>query len=306
MKKRLIFAINRLAFFRHVYKSIGMKTAACKILLKGIPVNDNQAAEAFKSEFSSNFTRLTKTTVTETQLHSGSLLHINCTETDIMAALKSCGSSNSSPDGVSFRLLKEVAKNIIRPLLIVCQQSFCTDTFPAVFKHAVVVPIYKGRGDRASVESYRPVSLCSCLGKVLEKIACLQLTSFLAEKNLLHKAQHGFVAGRSTLTNLLTADCQMSSFIAANHPFDIISFDVKKAFGKMPHDRVIESLGSKEVGGAALLWFSNFFTSRTQQVKIGQVLSAVSNVTSGVIQGSVLGPVLFIVFLDSLLRRLKH
>ena len=69
----------------------------------------------------------------------------------------------------------------------------------------------------------------------------------------------------------------------------------------MPHDRVIESLNSKEVGGTALLWFSSF-----QQVKVGQVLSAISNVTSGVIQGSVLGPVLFIVSLDLLLRRLKH
>ena len=77
-----------------------MKTTACKILLKGIPVNDNQAAEAFSCEFSSNFTRLTKTTVIEAQLQYGSLLHINCTETDIMTALKSCGSSNSSPERV--------------------------------------------------------------------------------------------------------------------------------------------------------------------------------------------------------------
>ena len=74
----------------------------------------------------------------------------------------------------------------------------------------------------------------------------------------------------------------------------------------MPHDCVIESLSSKEVGGTALLWFSSFFTSRTQQVKVGQVLSVVSNVTSGVIQGSVLGSVLFTVSLDLLLRRLKH
>ena len=137
-------------------------------------------------------------------------------------------------------------------------------------------------------------------------MACLQLTSFLEEKSLLHKAQHGFVAGRSTLTNLFTADYQMSSFIAANHPFDLISLDFKKAFDKMPHDRVIESLSSKEFGGTALLWFSSFLTSRTQKGKVGQVLSAVSNVTSGVIQCRVLGPVLFTVFLDSLLRRLKH
>ena len=141
---------------------------------------------------------------------------------------------------------------------------------------------------------------------MLEKIACLQLTSFLEEKNLLHKAQHGFVAGRYTLTNLLAADYQMSSFIAANHPFDIIIFDFKKAFDKMPHDRIIESLNSKRVSGTALLCFSSFLTSRTQQVKVGQVLSVVSNVTSGVIRGSVLDPVLFTVSLDSLLRRLKH
>ena len=72
MEQRLISANNRQAFIRHVYQSIGMKTTACKKLLKGIVVNDNQAAEAFSSEFSSNFTRLKKTTVTETQLQSGS------------------------------------------------------------------------------------------------------------------------------------------------------------------------------------------------------------------------------------------
>ena len=85
----------------------------------------------------------------------------------------------------------------------------------------------------------------------------------------------------------------MTSFIAANRPIDITSFDLKKAFDKVPHDCVIESLSSKEVGGTALLRFSSFLTSRTQQVKVGQVLSAISTVTSGIIQGSVLGPVLF-------------
>ena len=98
----------------------------------------------------------------------------------------------------------------------------------------------------------------------------------------------------------------MSSFIAVNHLSDKISFDFKKAFDKMPHDQVIKSLSSKEVGGTALLWFSSFLTSCTKQIKVSQVLSAASNVTSGIIQGSVLSPVLFTVSLDSQLGHLKH
>ena len=79
-----------------------------------------------------------------------------------MEAFKSCNNSSSSPDGISFKLLKAVMLRIIRPLNIIYQQSLNQGIFPRIWKHAVVIPLYKGQGGRSCVSSYRPVSLCSC------------------------------------------------------------------------------------------------------------------------------------------------
>ena len=94
----------------------------------------------------------------------------NCTEHNILTALKSCSSSGSSPDNISYRTLKYIARFIIYPLKVVFQHSFNDSIFPARWKQATVIQLYKGHSDRASVESYRPISLCACLGKIIEKV----------------------------------------------------------------------------------------------------------------------------------------
>jgi hypothetical protein len=139
---------------------------------------------------------------------------------------------------------------------------------------------------------------------VLERIVINQLSSFLYENNILHPAQHGFRSGRSTLTNLLVTDAAIAQLISDGHSVDIITFDFAKAVDKASHYGVIKALYEHGIRGAALKWFESFLSERTQQVRVGDYYSSVSDVTSGVVQGSVVGPGIYTVFVNSLFARL--
>jgi hypothetical protein len=185
-------------------------------------------------------------------------------------------------------------------LLTSCfQHCFYDGVFPQVWKHATILPLCKGRGNRSKPDSYRPISLCSSLGKLLEKVAHKQLVSFLNSNDRLHPSQHGFTKGKSTLTNLLQCDSHIAECLAKRHPFDIVTFDFCKAFDKASHRSVIEAAVDLGLHGKALLFISSFLSSRTQQVKVGSSLSKIVKVRSGVVQGSVLGPTLFVMLTNS-------
>ena len=228
-----------------------------------------------------------------------------CTELLVMEALIKCPSSNSSPDGVSYSILKMFSRFVIRPLNIVFQQSLAAGVLPSVWKHAIIIPLYTGRGERTSPLSYRSISLCSCQRKLLERVVKSQLTTFLQSNNLLCKTQYGFTAIESTLTNILSCDAIIAKAVSAAHAYDVISFNFKAAFDKAPHRFVIEALAGKVVRGLALCWYASFLSDRTQQVKVNDSLSAIGDVVSGVIQGSTCGPGLFTLLADTLLRKLK-
>lgn len=131
----------------------------------------------------------------------------------------------------------------MHPLTVICQQFFNAGKFPTIYKHAVIVPLYRGKGNRnlALASGYRPISLCSCIRKIFEKIANTQITEYLYNNDLLHASQHGFRPRRSTLTNLLVTDKAIADICMAGHAYDVISFDFRKAFYKAPHSRIVES-----------------------------------------------------------------
>jgi ribonuclease P/MRP protein subunit RPP40 len=298
---RLVSRNSRKAFFKHIYNKCNRHNSSITLTKDQIIMSDSDAAEAFQQEFTANFSTTHYSVKTPISTNS-QLALLNCNENLVRDAIISCSGTSSSPDGISFKVLKSVAQYIIRPLNIVFQHSFNDGVFPSVWKHAVVLPLFKGRGDRCAVSSYRPISLCQCLGKVLEKVVHVQFTKYLHDNDLLHHAQHGFTAGRSTVTNMVHFDATVAAIHSQNHAYDIIALDYKKAFDRAPHSCVVDAVSSKGVVGKAKDWFTSYLQNRTQQIRVGSSLSSLSNVASGVIQGSILGPVLYTVLTDELLR----
>ena len=151
-----------------------------------------------------------------------------------------------------------------------------------------------------------PATYCLiCFGKILERLVKEQLIVHLNKHFPLQNAQHGFIMGRSTITNSAACDLLIADCISLGHPYDIITIDLQKAFDKIPHSSIIEALSCTGITGSALAWFASFLSNRTQQVRIGGKTSEKVSVISGSVQGSVLGPDLFSVVIDSLLGLLE-
>ena len=110
----------------------------------------------------------------------------------------------------------------------------------------------QGKGERSFLSSYRPISLCSCLGKIVEKLVHSQFFAYLKINDLLLPEQHGFMPGRSTLSNLLSCDAVIADLVAGCRCYDIISFDFLKAFDNAPYSHVIRELAALGIGGKTL------------------------------------------------------
>ena len=165
-----------------------------------------------------------------------------------------------------------------------------------------MVSLYKGKDDHSHPSSNRPIILCPCFGKLLEKVVVDQLTKHISIVQPLSRIHHGFRQGRSTAANLLACDATIARHLDKGDPFVIIFFDYQRVFDKVSHDLMLDSLYKLNIHPTTLAWFASFFSGRTFQVLVGGVASKSTDVTSGIIQGTVLSPVCFCIFLDPLLQ----
>ena len=221
-------------------------------------------------------------------------------EIDHMSIKKAAGL-----DDISCKILKIAKPAIVHSLTYLMNMSLNTGVFPHAWKEAKIIPLHKG-GDLSDTNNYRPIAILPVISKIIEKAVHKHVYSYMSEHNMISKHQSGFRPFHSTETCLVDMVNNWVHNMNAGTLTGVAFIDLRKAFDTVNHDILLRKINDLGASSVALKWFESYLSGRYQRVYFKGSLSDALPITTGVPQGSILGPLFFIIFIDSMSEVISH